>query len=212
MTRSAEFTFSVELSSASSRSAPQRSASMQRSAAPVDDPELDRQMALLADGDRSAIEPLFRALWPVVHAYCQRALGHGADADDAAQQTMEKVFAEATRYDKERRALPWVVTIALWECRTIRRRVQRTRTVSLDGTADTSSSDRTPEESAIDRDLLDGAWAAFEHLSPADREVLRQTFEDDASSTLAVSGATLRQRRERAMHRVREAWRKLYGR
>src|SRR5437016_4727352 len=55
----------------------------------VDDlAQLDQQMALLADGDRSAIEPLFRALWSLVHAYCQRALGAGADADDAAQQAL----------------------------------------------------------------------------------------------------------------------------
>src|ERR1017187_5865902 len=62
--------------------------------------ELDRQMALLADGDRSAIEPLFRALWPVIQGCCKRALGDGADADDAAQQAMEKIFNEASRYDR----------------------------------------------------------------------------------------------------------------
>jgi RNA polymerase sigma-70 factor (ECF subfamily) len=74
----------------------------------VDDlEELDRRMALLADGDRSEIEPIFRALWPVIQACCRRALGDEADADDAAQQAMAKIFKEASRYDRTRPALPW---------------------------------------------------------------------------------------------------------
>jgi RNA polymerase sigma-70 factor (ECF subfamily) len=168
-------------------------------------------MALLADGDRSAIEPLFRALWPVVHSYCQRALGNGADADDAAQQAMVKVFAEAVRYDRTRPALPWVVTIAVWECRSARRRRHRARTVSLDAVADAPSAGVTAEEALIARDLLDGAQAALEHLSASDRDLLRLTFEQDTEAAVGVSGATLRKRRQRALGRLREAWRRLYG-
>jgi hypothetical protein len=115
---------------------------------------LDRQMALVADGDRAAVGPFFRALWPAVHAYCERALGAGADADDAAAQSMEKVFREASRYDR----------------------------------------------------------ALFETLSPADRETLEQTFTEEVEGRSGASGPTLRKRRERALRRLREAWRLLYGR
>jgi RNA polymerase sigma-70 factor (ECF subfamily) len=173
---------------------------------------LDGQMALLADGDRSTIEPLFRALWPVVHSYCQRALGRCADADDAAQQAMVKVFAEAGRYDRTRRALPWVIAIAVWECRSVRRRRQRARTISLDAAEEAHSPAISPEEVVIERDLLDGALAAFEQLSASDRDVLRLAFEQEIEAPLSVSGATLRKRRQRALFRLRDAWRKLYGR
>jgi RNA polymerase sigma factor (sigma-70 family) len=179
----------------------------------VDDlAQLDRQMALLADGDRSTIEPLFRALWPLVHSYCQRALGRCADADDAAQQAMMKVFAEAGRYDRTRRALPWVITLAVWECRSARRRRQRARTVSIDAAENAQSPAVSPEEAVVERDLLDGALAAFEQLPASDRDVLRFTFEQEIEAPLSVSGATLRKRRQRALDRLRDAWRKLYGR
>ncbi len=174
--------------------------------------ELDHQMARVADGDRTLIEPLFRALWPLVHSYCQRALGSGPDADDAAQEAMAKVFAEASRYDKTRRALTWAIAIAVWECRTVRRRRHRARTVPLDAAANASMPGRTPEEAAIVRDLLDGVGVAFDELSLVDREVLRLTFEPETEGHSEASGARLRKRRERAVGRLRETWRRLYGR
>jgi RNA polymerase sigma-70 factor (ECF subfamily) len=174
--------------------------------------ELDAQMALLADGDRSAIEPLFRALWPVILACCKRALGDLDDANDAAQQAMEKIFTESVRYDRTRRALPWAAAIASWECRTIRRRHQRARTVAVDLVPDVASSDMTPEDAAIVGELLGVAERALGTLSAADREVVRQTFTEEVRERVSVTGATLRKRRERALHRLREAWRKVYGR
>jgi len=41
-----------------------------------------------------------------------------------------------------------------------------------------------------------------------DRETLTATFWEEAATT---SGATLRKRRERALDRLRESFRKLYG-
>jgi RNA polymerase sigma-70 factor (ECF subfamily) len=173
---------------------------------------LDEQMALVADGDRSAVTPLFRALWPIVHAYCERALGAGADADDAAQQSMEKAFLEASRYDRARPALPWALAIALWECRTVRRRNQRARTTPLEGAPDRASGDASPEDAAIHGELVREARTLLETLSPADREVLLATFSEEVDVRGEVSGATLRKRRERALHRLRAAWREIYGR
>lgn len=171
--------------------------------------QLDDQMALLADGDRSAIEPLFRTLWPLIHGYCERAVGKGADADDAAQQVMEKIFTEAVHYDRALRALPWAVAIAVWECRSVRRRRQRSHAVPLEVAADAPSVDPSPEDAAIEHDVIEGLRAIFEKLSLADREVLRLTFEPEAGEPFTASSAALRKRRERAVGRLREAWRKL---
>jgi len=113
---------------------------------------LDEQMALLAEGDRSAIEPLFRALWPLVHECCERALGKGPDADDAAQQATEKMFVEAVRYDRTLPVVPWALAIAAWECRTVQRRRQRARTVPLEMAGDVRALDASPEEAAIERE------------------------------------------------------------
>jgi RNA polymerase sigma-70 factor, ECF subfamily len=172
---------------------------------------LDEQMALLADGDRSAIEPLFAALWPLVHSYCQRTLGHGADADDAAQQALLKVFTESVRYERRLHALPWAVEIAVWECRTVRRRRHRTQAVPLDAAVDARTSEASTEDAVIEHDLIEGVWTIFGQLSPSDRDALRKMFDPDTDAIRGVSGAALRKRRERALGRLREAWRKRYG-
>jgi RNA polymerase sigma-70 factor (ECF subfamily) len=179
----------------------------------VDDlEELDRRMALLADGDRSEIEPIFRALWPVIQACCRRALGDEADADDAAQQAMEKIFKEASRYDRTRPALPWAAAIASWECRTVRRWRQRSRTVPTEVAPEAASPGTTPEDAAIVGELLAAAETVFGTLSATDRDVIQQTFAEEVHERVSVSGPTLRKRRERALHRLRDAWRKAYGR
>lgn len=49
---------------------------------------------------------------------------------------------------------------------------------------------------------------ALGNLSALDRETLTATFWEEAATT---SGATLRKRRERALDRLRESFRKLYG-
>jgi RNA polymerase sigma factor (sigma-70 family) len=172
---------------------------------------LDEHMARLADGDRSAVEPLFAALWAPVHGYCERALGSGADADDAAQQALEKIFAQVARYDRRRRALPWVIEVVIWECRTVRRRRQRARTVPLDRGDEMPTTAASPEEVVVTKDLVARAWATLAHLSEADREVLRATFAGDVEGPAEVSGAAMRKRRERAIGRLRAAWRKHYG-
>jgi RNA polymerase sigma-70 factor (ECF subfamily) len=181
--------------------------------ASLDDLELlDHQMARLADGDRSVVEPLFRALWPAIHGYCERVLGQGADADDAAQQAMEKVFQEASQFDRTRHALPWALAITLWECRTVRRRNQRARAVGVESLPDVASGAMSPEDATIHAQLVAEARALLASLSPTDRQVLEETFAEEVEGRLSVPRPTLRKRRERALRRLREAWRLLYGR
>jgi len=174
--------------------------------------QLDEQMALLAEGDRSAIEVLFRGLWPLVHHYCEQMLGGGPEADDAAQAAMEKVFTEAARYDRALHAVPWALAIALWECRTVHRRRQRARTAPLEMAAGARSAGPSPEDATIERDLLDRAHAVLDQLSPSDRAVLQATFAQDTTIPTAISGSAFRKRRERALGRLRQAWEKLHGR
>ena len=54
--------------------------------------ELDALMGRLADGDRSAFSPLFRALWGPALKVCQRLVHGEADAADAAQAAMMKIY------------------------------------------------------------------------------------------------------------------------
>jgi RNA polymerase sigma-70 factor (ECF subfamily) len=168
--------------------------------------DLDALMARLADGDRSAFTPVFKALWaPTLHM-CTGMLGNDADAADAAQQAMEKILERANDYDARRPALPWAMAIAAWECRTIRRRAVRRREVPEEVASEPSTAHG--EDDIVLRDLAAAAQEAVGTLSEADRAALVATFREEAAS---VSGATLRKRRERALTRLRTAFRRLYG-
>jgi RNA polymerase sigma-70 factor, ECF subfamily len=166
---------------------------------------LDALMARLAEGDRSVFTRVFELLWTPIHRLCVTLLKNDADAADAAQEAMQKILERASDYDKRRAAMPWAMAIAAWECRTLLRR--RTRRREVDDTAHDQAGDH-PEEEFVQRNLTAAAVAALGELSSADRETLIASFWDEAAS---VSGATLRKRRERALERLRNTFRRLYG-
>jgi RNA polymerase sigma-70 factor (ECF subfamily) len=170
--------------------------------------ELDGLMRRLADGDRSAFTPMFKRLWPEVRKLCGALLVNTADADDAAQQAMEKILSRCAEYDVTRPAKPWALGIAAWECRTLRKKRQRRRETT-DERLDRGAS-AGHEEELVQRDLVRNALLAIETLSATDRETLLATFWEDEAAP-GVSGATLRKRRERALTRLRDAMRRLYG-
>jgi RNA polymerase sigma-70 factor (ECF subfamily) len=136
---------------------------------------------------------------------CSALTISAADADDAAQQAMEKILVRASDYDPARPALPWALAIAGWECRTLGR--QRGRRREVTGIPDRAAEDPAEEE-LTRRDLVQAALGAMDQLSASDQETLMATFWDQAAE---VTGATLRKRRERALSRLREAFRRLYG-
>lgn len=163
-------------------------------------------MQRLGAGDRSAFTPAFRLLWPSILRLCRGLLKNAADAEDAAQEAMQKILSRASEYDPRRPALPWSLAIASWECRTLSRRRQRRRE-QPESEAE-AQTETEAEEEHIRRDLVRAAVDAMGTLSPVDRETLLSTFSEEASQ---VSGATFRKRRERALARLRQAFRSLYG-
>lgn len=171
------------------------------------DSPLDRELARLADGDRSAFPSIFATLWPVVQRFCRRALANEADADDAAQVALQKLFGQASSYDRQTPAVAWALTIAAWECRTIRRRGQRARVVALDDASGAPSSGPSPEELVVQRDLEAAVHAAFEQLAGADQEALRRALDE----VRGVGSALDRKRKQRALHRLRDVFRRIYG-
>lgn len=170
--------------------------------------DLNSLMARLADGDRAAFTPVFRTLWPKVYRLCQHLLQSSADAEDAAQQAMEKILSRASEYDAKRSALPWALGIAGWECRTLRKRRSRRRELSEESAPDPQDATPSADDVLVEGDLIAGAMTALGTLSPNDRETLLATYFDGASS---ANGPTLRKRRERALARLRVAFRRLYA-
>jgi DNA-directed RNA polymerase specialized sigma24 family protein len=170
--------------------------------------ELHRSMVRLADGDRDAFLPVYESLWPVLRRFTERAMGGTADADDAAQVALTNVFFRASEFDAERDALSWVLGIAAYECRTLRakRRRRREDAGAQDDLARVHGSGPNPEESVIASDLQAAMLDVLGTLREADVETLRLVAAGERPG-----GATFRKRVERAVSRLRTAWRTRHG-
>jgi RNA polymerase sigma-70 factor (ECF subfamily) len=160
----------------------------------------------LAEGDRSAFARVFELLWPRIHGVCISLLSHPQDADDAAQSAMEKILTRASEYDRSRPAAPWALGIAAWECRTLRARARRRREVADDELAEVRA-EALAEDELIRRELESAAVAVLQDLSPTDRAALVAAFWEEARSAATPAA---RKQRQRALERLRAAFRRLY--
>ncbi len=176
---------------------------------------LDGWLARYADGDRSAFDPLFAAAWPVVLGFTRRLVGDRADAEDVAQRTMIKLAQQASRYDRERPALGWILTIAAWEAKSARKTAARRRARQVElrpelGPGSRSAAEGpddapTPEATVLRRELHDALTHALEQLSDLDRQTLLDDIHEHIDPDLRP--ATRRKRRQRALERLRGIWR-----
>lgn len=167
--------------------------------------ELDSLVLELARGNRAVFSVVFSLLWQPMLRLCQSMLKNEADASDAAQQALEKVLTRCAEYDQSKPALPWALAIAAWECRTVARKRSRRREFLDENAPEAGSSS---EDDMAQRDLVRAALAAMGELSTEDRETLVATFWEEAAN---VTGATFRKRRERALKRLRDTFKRLYG-
>jgi RNA polymerase sigma factor (sigma-70 family) len=170
-------------------------------------PEIDDLLRRLADGERAAFQPLFDTLWPLLRRFATRFLGNEADGDDAAQQALLKVFARAREYDPDREALPWIVTIATNECRTLRKKHSRRKEVGSESLDILAARQASPEQALILHDLKTALTEVFSELRPEDVDTLACAVTDDRAERPDVPAATFRKRVERALDRLRLAWR-----
>lgn len=167
-------------------------------------------MTAAADGDRAAIDPLFHALWPLALAYATRMLGGDrATAEDCAQDALVALFGQLERFDRARDALTWALTHVTWQCGSARRR--RTRRAEAPATHAPEAS-RDGRELSEERDLVRAALAEIATLEPRDIEVIAAALCDDDDAVRAtLAPATFRKRLERALTRLRTAWRSRHG-
>ncbi|HTE49769.1 MAG TPA: sigma factor [Kofleriaceae bacterium] len=164
-------------------------------------------LAALADGDRAAFDPLFQLLWPPVSRFASRALASASDGEEAAQEALMRLFERASEFDPDRDAVTWALTLAAWECRTVRRRRQRRKEVELPGDDHRAAA---PVDVAAAQ-LEAAAVEVLGTLSPADVQVILASVMGGAGGRGDAAPATLRKRLERALARLRVAWRSRHG-
>jgi DNA-directed RNA polymerase specialized sigma24 family protein len=57
-------------------------------------------MSRLAAGHREAFQPVFDLLWPVLRGFTARLLSDPVDAEDAAQETLRKIFSRVADFGR----------------------------------------------------------------------------------------------------------------
>jgi RNA polymerase sigma-70 factor (ECF subfamily) len=166
-------------------------------------------MLALARGDRSAFQTVFSALWPFLRQFCGRVLHDDALAEDAAQAALMKVFLRATDFRLDGDVVAWALGIAVFECRSLRnRRTRRGEEIGHPALATVPVAGPTPEDAAIEASLGSALREVLQTLRPLDRE----TLEGFLAPTPAVRRTPLlRKRLQRALERLRTAWRETHG-
>jgi RNA polymerase sigma factor (sigma-70 family) len=167
-------------------------------------PNLQSLMVRLADGDRSAFHPLFTALWPIVRRFTGRHLPP-EEAEDAAQETLLKLFRQASRFDPRHGAVAWALGVAGFEIRTARRRRLRRREEPAAGAqlGERRHTAQDPEAEVLASDLESALRETIGTLRPRDVETLRLYALGERPP---VAAATFRKRVQRALARLRTAW------
>lgn len=168
----------------------------------ADETTLDALMARLADGDRAAFDPLFRALHPRAVRMARLRLGE-ADALDAAQSALERVFERASEFTPGRPALPWFYAVTANEVHAIarRRRASLARTEGLPAATSTASPD-DPEQCLVEAELRAAVDAAVGELDPASATAIAALLGD--AEPPAISAVAQRKRVSRAYARLRQ--------
>ena len=168
--------------------------------------ELQGLMGRLADGDRSVVPRTFAILWPLLRDLAGRHLP-ASEAEDAAQEALLRIFRRAAEFDARRSALAWAIGIARWEIRSARRKRKRRREEPMSESIDRPDL-LTPAQVLLERDTERLLAEALDTLAPTDLETLRLYRNGERA---AVAAATFRKRVERALGRLRSAWRMTHG-
>ncbi len=156
---------------------------------------LQDDLARLKEGERAAARPVFNALWPACLALARSQLHDDADANDAAQSALLRLFGEVAAFDASRSGLGWALALVTWECRTLRKKRARARLVPLDD--DLLSSADVLGDLVRAEDVTRVA-RAFVDLDDHDQQTLRALLDGGAAGY-----PTLRKRRQRALDRLR---------
>jgi RNA polymerase sigma-70 factor (ECF subfamily) len=175
---------------------------------PFEREQLSELVARLADGDRAAFDQVFDQLWPILRRFAVRLVGDPAVGEDLAQQALLKLFSRAHEYEQGRDALAWALGITHWEYRTWRRKQQRSRETLVADAPEAAAMSTDPEEHVITCDLEAALLAAVTRLGPCDQEIL---LADIRGQAVVARPATVRKRRQRAVERLRKAWRVIHG-
>jgi RNA polymerase sigma factor (sigma-70 family) len=158
--------------------------------------ELDSLMDRLADGDRAAFDPLYKALRPRAVRLARARLGD-AHAEDVAQAVLLRVFSRASEFERGRAVLPWFYAIAANE---VRAAARRHHPAGSDADPLPSSSPN-PESQLLQQEMHRALDRAIADLDDDAAQALTAMLEERPPRD--VQPSTFRKRVSRAYSRLR---------
>ncbi len=145
--------------------------------------KLKSAMVRLADGDRNALEEIYRATSAKLFGICLRILKDQKEAEDALQDVYLTLWRRADRYDPERASpISWLATFA--RNRAIDRlRVGKVRSGSVPEEEAAPVSDPAPlvEDMLIDAERDARVHTCLETLDENARNAIRTAFFDGST-------------------------------
>lgn len=157
--------------------------------------------------DTAGWNRLVREHYPAVLGLARRMLGNDAEASDAAQETFARAFQHIAEFDRSRRFVAWILTIAANHIRDL---LRRRRGVALDAETEGSIPDLTPPDARLLREENRAALhAAVDRLAPDLRIVVHLAFREELTyaeiaSALGVTVNAVRIRLYRALGILRK--------
>jgi RNA polymerase sigma-70 factor, ECF subfamily len=168
---------------------------------------IQQAMLRLADGDRTAMPGLVEQLWPVLLSYAERGLRDPQTAEDVAQEVLFRISSRISELDCTRDPLSWAFGIATFEIMTQRKRRQRRRETPLGEAVTESAEAQSVEDAVMQAEVYAALTEALGQLSPDD--VAHLGLLEPAPARPATPA--MRKRRQRALDRLRNIWRNIYG-
>ena len=159
---------------------------------------LQHSLSSLSRGDREAFIPVFEILWPIYRRFARQHLAD-ADADDAAQEALLKLFTRADEFDSSLDAAAFAIGVAYHEIRTWRRKRWRRREDAVEPPSLSGAAE--PEDALAAREVDEMIEWGLSRLSPDDRQTLTLYAHDERSPM--VSAPAFRKRVQRAVARLR---------
>ncbi len=161
----------------------------------------------------ASIRALFTDIWhhyyPRVHVFIQRMLADPADADDATQEAMIKVFQKLRQYRPDYAVSTWIYAIARNHCLDrIRSERIRAPMASIGEPDCLPGLYASPEEAFLRRELMLQTVDLVRTLSPEDQQIAFLHFFEEmpyrqVSMVMAIPIGTLKYR----VHRIRQVLR-----
>lgn len=160
-------------------------------------------------GDRDAFAQLVERYQTPVYNLAYRMLGDANDAEDAAQETFLRAYAQLQRFHGDQKFASWLLSIAAHYCIDRLRRRTRFLWLSLDDDAlsEALTTDAPePEDETLRREDAREIERLLERLSPAHRlvVVLRYWYDQSVEEIARTTGDSVGAVKVK-LHRARRA-------